>query len=37
MTKIINATDFGIIPGAEAAEKLYLLMRELAGTEGEKS
>ena len=36
MTKIINATDFGIIPGAEAAEKLYLLMRELAGTEGEK-
>ena len=36
MTKIINATDFGIIPGAETAEKLYLLMRELAGTEGEK-
>ena len=36
MTKIINATDFGIIPGAETAEKLYLLMQELAGEEGEK-
>lgn len=36
MTKIINATDFGIIPGAETAEKLHCLMLELAREEGGK-
>ena len=36
MKKVFKASEFSIVPGEEVAEKLFLLMQELAGKEGEK-
>lgn len=36
MKKVIEASDFGIVPGEDVAEKLSRLLRDLAGEEGEK-
>ena len=35
--KIFNAAEYGILPGAECAEKLSALARQLAETDGEKT